>query len=109
MIAPACTHAWKKNGVDKFGTPRLRCKICGKSKLDRPPTTLGTLRTDLDTAAQVVDMLCEGLSIRAVSRLTKLDKNTVMRIMVYAGQQVAWLSSMTIRNMQVEEVECDEI
>lgn len=109
MIAPACTHSWKKNGVDKQGTPRLRCKICGQSILDKAPNPLGALRTDLDTAARVIEMLCEGLAIRSVSRLTGLNKNTIIRIVVFAGKAVGDFSSRTIRDMEVVEAECDEI
>jgi transposase-like protein/IS1 family transposase len=109
VITATCQHVWNKNGVDKNGTPRLRCKICGQSILHRAPTPLGTLRTDLDKAAQAISMLCEGMAIRSVSRLTGLDKNTVMRIVVEAGESVEQFSTRTITNMEVKEVECDEV
>jgi transposase-like protein/IS1 family transposase len=109
VIAPDCVHAWKKNGVDKNGTPRLRCKLCGQSVLDRAPQPLGSLRVDLDKAAQAISMLCEGMGVRAVSRLTGLDKGTILRIVVEAGESIERFSARTITNMEVAEVECDEI
>jgi IS1 family transposase/transposase-like protein len=110
VIVAACEHAWKKNGVDKNGKPRLRCKICGQSKLAcDEPKPLGALRTDLDTAAMAISMLCEGMAIRSVSRLTGLDKGTILRIVVEAAESVERFSARTITNMEVEEVECDEI
>jgi IS1 family transposase/transposase-like protein len=108
VIVAACEHSWKKNGVDKNGKPRLRCKVCGESKL-ACVQPLGTLRTDLDKAAQAISMLCEGMAIRSVSRLTGLDKNTVIRIVVEAGESIERFSASTIKNMEVKEVECDEL
>lgn len=110
MIAPACTHSWKKNGIDRLGKPRLRCTICGKSiTVVVSPKPLGPLRTDLATAAKAVEMLCEGMSVRSTSRLTGLDKNTIVRIVVQVGRAVAEFSETTIKDMRVDEVECDEL
>ena len=54
-------------------------------------------------------MLCEGMAIRSVSRLTGLDKNTIIRIVVEAGESIERFSARTITSMEVKEVECDEI
>ena len=109
MIIAACEHAWKKNGFDKNGNPRKRCKLCGTSYVDRQFTALGEMRIDLDHAAQAIELLCEGMSIRAVCRLTGLNKQTSATLVVRAGRGVAELSEQTIRGLTVAEVECDEI
>src|SRR4051794_17528998 len=109
MILAACDHSWKKNGSDKNGNPRKRCKLCGTSYVDRQFTALGEMRTDLDKAAQAVTMLCEGMAVRAVSRITGLDKNTIIRLIVRLGRGVAELSEQKIRGLAVAEVECDEL
>jgi IS1 family transposase len=67
------------------------------------------MRTDLDVAAKAIGMLCEGMAIRAVSRMTGLDKNTLLRLVVRAGRGVAELSERMIRGLSVSEVECDEL
>jgi IS1 family transposase/transposase-like protein len=109
MIVAACEHAWKKNGFDKNGNPRKRCKVCGTSYVDRQFTALGEMRIDLDQAAQAINLLCEGMSIRAVCRLTGLHMDTVLRIIVRAGRGIAEYSERTIRGLTVDEVECDEL
>jgi transposase-like protein/IS1 family transposase len=109
VITAACEHAWKKNGFDKNGNPRKRCKLCGTSYVDRKFTALGEMRIDLDKAAQAIGLLCEGMSVRAVCRLTGLNKQTVLRLVVRAGRGVAELSEQTIRGLTVAEVECDEL
>ncbi len=109
MIMAACEHAWKKNGFDKNGNPRKRCKLCGTSYVDRHFTALGEMRIDLDQAAQAVALLCEGMAVRAVSRITGLDKGTILRLVVRLGRGVAELSEQLISGLSVAECECDEL
>ena len=42
------------------------------------------------TRAQVLHLLCEGTSIRAVTRITGVSKTTVTKLLVDAGQAAAW-------------------
>jgi IS1 family transposase/transposase-like protein len=109
VIIAACEHAWKKNGFDKNGNPRKRCKLCGTSYVDRKFTALGEMRIDLDQAAQAINLLCEGMSMRAVCRLTGLHMDTVLKIVVRAGRGIAEYSERTIKGLSVAEVECDEL
>lgn len=39
--------------------------------------------------AQILHLLCEGSSIRAVTRLTVASKNTVIKLMIDAGKACA--------------------
>src|SRR5262245_60339086 len=67
------------------------------------------MRIDLDRAAQAIGLLCEGLAVRAVCRLTGLNKQTVLRLVVRAGRGVSDLSKQLIRGLSVVECECDEL
>jgi IS1 family transposase len=53
-------------------------------------------------------MLCEGLGIRAVTRLTGLDKKTVLRILASVGEHCADLLDQRIINIKPEPFEIDE-
>ncbi len=53
--------------------------------------------------------LCEGMGIRAVSRLTGLDKKTVLRILVSAGEHCAAVLDERVRNVKTEEIQADEL
>jgi transposase-like protein len=105
----ACQHEWKKNGFDKNGNPRKRCKICGTSYVDRKFTALGEMRIDLDKAAQAIALLCEGMAVRAVCRMTGLNKQTVLRLVSRAGRGVDRFMQKAIKGLSVAEVECDEL
>jgi IS1 family transposase len=70
---------------------------------------LGGIRTSTEEAVKVVGMLCEGMGIRAISRLTRLDQKTVLRILESAGEHCAQLLDTKIRNVKVGQVQADEL
>jgi transposase-like protein/IS1 family transposase len=86
---------------------RYQCVRCGKTMSESQP--LDGIRTNMDDAAKVVGMLCEGMGIRAISRLTRLDQKTVLRILESAGEHCSQLLDTKIRNINVEQVQADEI
>lgn len=59
--------------------------------------------------AQILQMLCEGMSIRAVTRVTGASKNTVTKLMVDAGQAFAEYQDKAFRNLTSKRVQVDEI
>jgi lambda repressor-like predicted transcriptional regulator len=56
-----------------------------------------------------VQLLIEGNSIRSTERITGLDRNTIMTVLVRAGERCEKLLADTIQNLQVRDVEADEI
>ena len=70
---------------------------------------LDGIRTQAGEAHKVIAMLCEGVGVRAISRLTGLDQQTVLRILESAGEHCVRLLDEKIRNLKVESCQCDEI
>jgi IS1 family transposase len=66
-------------------------------------------KLDRKTRAQILHLLCEGQSIRAVTRLTGASKNTVAKLLVSAGHACAAYQDKTLRNLTCERVQMDEI
>jgi hypothetical protein len=66
------------------------------NKLDRP------------ARSQVLNLLCEGSSIRAVTRLTGASKNTVIKLMIDAGKACAAYHDEHVRNLKAKRVQVDE-
>jgi IS1 family transposase len=62
-----------------------------------------------ERAELTVQMLIEGNSLRSTQRITKLDVNTIMRVLVLAGERSEKLLADTIQNLHVRDVEADEI
>ena len=66
-------------------------------------------KLDRKTRAQILHLLCEGQSIRAVTRLTGCSKNTVAKLLVTAGHACAAYQDKALRNLNCKRIECDEI
>ena len=57
----------------------------------------------------VLNLLVEGNSIRSIDRITGVDKNTVLRVLLRAGQKCQRILDSYMRNLKCDNVECDEI
>jgi IS1 family transposase len=59
--------------------------------------------------AQAVNLLCEGVSIRAIERITGIHRDTVMRLGVRVGTACAKIQDDKLRGLKCDHVEVDEI
>jgi IS1 family transposase len=57
----------------------------------------------------ILNMLCEGSSLRSISRVADVSINTVTKLLVDAGETCLTLHDETVRNVKSERVQCDEI
>jgi transposase-like protein/IS1 family transposase len=107
---PECRHDGrrKKCGCTKAGTQRFKCLECGKKFTDST-RTLGGMRIGVDRTAQVISFLVEGLSVRAVARLTGMDKNTILSMLLAVGEKCKLYLENAIENVQVKDVSVDEL
>jgi IS1 family transposase len=58
---------------------------------------------------QILSMLCEGASMRSVSRLADVSINTVAKLLVDAGRVCAQFHDETVRGLRSKRVQVDEI
>ncbi|MBV9659191.1 MAG: IS1 family transposase [Verrucomicrobia bacterium] len=63
---------------------------------------------DIARRAQILNMLCEGSSLRFVSRLAGVSINTVSKLLVDAGKACAEYHDKHVRNVKSKRVQCDE-
>lgn len=66
-------------------------------------------KLDRKTRIQILHLLCEGQSIRAVTRLTGCSKNTVAKLLVSVGHACAAYQDKALRNLPCKHVQMDEI
>ncbi len=59
--------------------------------------------------ARILHLLCEGQSIRAVTRLTGASKNTVTKLLIDAGKACWAYHDANVRNVKAKRVQVDEI
>jgi len=61
------------------------------------------------TRAQILNMLCEGSSLRSISRITGASINTVSKLLEDAGEVCAAFHDEHVRNVKAKHVQVDEI
>jgi len=66
-------------------------------------------RLNIEKRAQILSMLCEGQSIRGVTRIMGVSKNTVSKLLIDAGRACAEYHDKAVRNIKARRVQCDEI
>jgi transposase-like protein len=86
---------------------RFRCVRCGKTFSE--PQPLSGLRIETSKVNEIVRLFCEGVGVRAASRLSGLDKETVLNILETVGQKCASFHDATIRNVPSTNVQIDEL
>lgn len=70
---------------------------------------LGMNKLPMSTRIQILSMLCEGSSMRSISRITGVSINTVSKLLVDAGEACAAFHDDKVRNVAAKNVQCDEI
>jgi IS1 family transposase len=66
-------------------------------------------KLDHEMRARVIHLLCEGNSIRAITRLTGVSKTTVTKLVVDAGTAAAWYQDRVFQNLASKRLQVDEI
>lgn len=67
------------------------------------------MRVPLDNAVRVLQLLLEGMSVRSAERVTGVHRDTILRLLVLAGDRCQRLMSEKIKAVPVDDVEVDEI
>jgi hypothetical protein len=63
----------------------------------------------MDKALLALQLLIEGNSIGSTERITDLDRNTIMELLVLAGEKCNKVMGRLIIGLPVKDVQCDEI
>lgn len=58
---------------------------------------------------EIVHMLCEGASMRSISRIADVSINTVSKLLVDIGKACAEYQDKVFHNLPCKRIECDEI
>jgi IS1 family transposase len=70
---------------------------------------LGMNKLPVSTRIQILSMLCEGSSMRSVSRITGVSFNTVVKLLIDAGHACAAFHDKTVRGVTAKSIQADEI
>jgi transposase-like protein/IS1 family transposase len=92
----------------KRRVPRWRCQSC-KATFSEPVERLESHYTDIDTVARALELMMEGVSVRAISRITGLHIGTILELMVSAGHKCQRLLDALVTGIRPNLVQADEI
>jgi transposase-like protein/IS1 family transposase len=109
MNCSTCEVECVRFGKHRNGLRRFRCPRCGKTFTEPHKRPLDGMTVPMDQAVLALQLLVEGASIRSTERITGLHRDTILRLLVLAGQRCERLMADRVRNVPVKDVQCDEI
>src|SRR4051812_11364343 len=65
-------------------------------------------RLNSETRARCLHALCEGSSIRAVSRMFGVSKTTLLKLIADAGNAAQWYQDRVLQNLPCKQIQADE-
>jgi transposase-like protein/IS1 family transposase len=104
-----CQSICRKFGKHRNGLQRFRCSQCRKTFTEDHATPLDTMRLSMDKAESILKLLVEGMSIRSVERITDVHRDTIMRLLLLAGERSQQLMDSKMRNLRPRYLQIDEI
>jgi transposase-like protein/IS1 family transposase len=109
MKCPSCKNKARKFGKNRNGSQRFQCLECRTTFTPVDDRPLGAMRLDPAKAIMCLRMLLEGTSIRSTERLTGVNRNTIMSLVVTVGSRCKKFFEVAVQNVPVNDVQCDEI
>jgi len=104
----SCGAACGRFGRHRNGLQRFRCATCKRTYTEAHERLFGSMTVDEDKALLAIQLLVEGNSLRSSERITGIDRNTIMRLLVLAGERCERLMNERVQNVRVEHLELDE-
>lgn len=109
MTCHSCQSVCKRFGRHRNGLQRFRCRQCKRTFTEEHEKPLDEMRLSPDRAVAVLQLLLEGMSIRSVERVRSIHRDTILKLLVLAGERCQRLLRERIKGLKVEDVQCDEI
>jgi transposase-like protein len=108
MTCPKCGNASKLFGHHRNGLQRYRCLSCKKTFTEPQQRPFRVEDYLNDPKGQMaIRMLVEGCSVRTVERLTGIRRDSIIDLLLIAGQRCEKLMN-SIRNVPLTDIQMDE-
>jgi transposase-like protein/IS1 family transposase len=104
-----CQSVCNRFGKHRNGLQRYRCSQCRKTFTEDHAQPLGDMRLPMETTVLILKLLVEGTSIRSIERLTEVHRDTIMRVLLLAGDRCQRLMDAKMRNLSIKYLQVDEI
>jgi transposase-like protein/IS1 family transposase len=104
-----CRVECRRYGKHRNGLQRYQCQQCKQTFTEPHERFFDNMYTRAENGLLALRLLLEGNSIRATERITNLHRDTIMRLLVWAGQGSEKVMGRLLVNIPVTDVQCDEI
>lgn len=109
MTCDGCSVECQRFGKHRNGLRRFRCPKCKRTFTEQHRRVCETMYISQDRAVLALQLLLEGNSIRSTERICQMDRNTIMSLLLKAGERCQRLMNEKLFNLDVRDVEADEI
>lgn len=109
MLCQACQTPAKRHGTDRKGIQRYRCRTCRKTFSERSERPIPEMYLPTDKMHLILKLLCEGSAVRSIERTTGVDKSTILKLLVLAGERCEKLLAEKIQGVQASDIQADEV
>lgn len=97
----------------KYGKEKTRellyCRTCGQRFAPTRATAFFGLHLSDEQIGQIIHHAAEGVGVRATSRLLNINKDTVNRVILRAGEHCEMVLSSLLRSLKLSETQLDEL
>ena len=97
-----------KYGKDKE-KDLLYCRTCGQRFASTRATAFFGLHLSDEKISQIIHHAAEGVGVRATARLLNINKDTVNRVILRAGEHCELVLSNLLRSLKLNEAQLDEL
>src|SRR5438094_3254472 len=109
MTCRECQIQCTKFGKDRKCHQRYRCPKCSKTYTEPHNGHLAGMYLPMEKATFILKLLVEGVSVRSIERLTRVHRDTILRVLVLAGERCERLFEDRVRQVPVKDIQCDEL
>jgi transposase-like protein/IS1 family transposase len=109
MTCKDCGVKCQRFGTHRNGLRRFRCPQCHKTYTETHKPVLEGSYLSHDRIVLALRLLLEGNSLSSTERITDIDRNTITKLLVLAGEKCEKVMGRLIVNVPVKDVQADEI
>src|SRR5258705_4835357 len=109
MTCHNCKIEAIRAGKDRKGNQHYRCNQCKRRFAEQQEKLLGNMYLNEDKALLCLTLLLEGNSVRSIERITGVAKQTVLNLLLLAGERCERVMGQRIKGVAVKDVEADEM
>jgi transposase-like protein/IS1 family transposase len=105
----SCQTTCNRFGKHRNGLQRYRCSQCRKTFTEDHARPLDEMRLSVEKATAILQLIVEGMSIRSIERFTQVHRDTILRLLLLAGERCQSLLRRKLQDITPKRVQCDEL